>query len=132
MTNLSSPAPAAPARDRISRQLLPDGVEPDPRFTLANERTFLAWIRTSLGFVAAGVGLDVFAAEAFSQPVHTAVTTLLLVLGTLMSLGAVRRWLLVERRMRTGSALHLPLLAPLLGIAGAVVGAALAVVVLAQ
>lgn len=132
MTNLSSPAPAAPARDRISRQLLPDGVEPDPRFTLANERTFLAWIRTSLGFVAAGVGLDVFAAEAFPQPVHTAVTTLLLVLGTLMSLGAVRRWLLVERRMRTGSALHLPLLAPLLGIAGAVVGAALAVVVLAQ
>ena len=34
------------------------GSAPDYRFTLANERTFLAWIRTSLGFMAAGVGLE--------------------------------------------------------------------------
>ena len=29
----------------------------DPRYSLANERTFLAWIRTSLGFLAVGVGV---------------------------------------------------------------------------
>lgn len=29
---------------------------PDPRFSLANERTVLAWLRTSLAFVAAGLG----------------------------------------------------------------------------
>ena len=34
------------------------GTEPDPRFTLANERTFLAWIRTSIAFMAAGVALE--------------------------------------------------------------------------
>lgn len=34
------------------------GEAPDYRFTLANERTFLAWIRTSLGFLAAGVALE--------------------------------------------------------------------------
>ena len=34
------------------------GEAPDYRFSLANERTFLAWIRTALGFLAAGVGLD--------------------------------------------------------------------------
>ncbi|WP_143342795.1 YidH family protein, partial [Crossiella equi] len=34
------------------------GEEPDPRFTLANERTFLAWIRTSLGLMAAGVAVE--------------------------------------------------------------------------
>ena len=33
------------------------GEAPDYRFSLANERTFLAWIRTALGFLAAGVGL---------------------------------------------------------------------------
>ena len=30
-------------------------IEPDYRFTLANERTFLAWQRTSLGLMAAAV-----------------------------------------------------------------------------
>jgi putative membrane protein len=31
--------------------------EPDPRFTLANERTFLAWNRTALALVAAGLAI---------------------------------------------------------------------------
>jgi putative membrane protein len=31
--------------------------EPDPRFSLANERTALAWMRTALALVAAGVGV---------------------------------------------------------------------------
>ena len=32
-------------------------MEPDIRFSLANERTFLSWLRTSIGLVAAGVGV---------------------------------------------------------------------------
>lgn len=35
------------------------GSEPDPRFTLANERTHLAWLRTSLALIAAGVGIEI-------------------------------------------------------------------------
>src|SRR3712207_6999563 len=35
--------------------------EPDPRFSLANERTYLAWVRTALALVAAGVALDALA-----------------------------------------------------------------------
>ena len=31
--------------------------EPDARYTFANERTFLAWIRTALGLVAAGLAI---------------------------------------------------------------------------
>ena len=34
-----------------------DGTEPDPRFTFANERTFLAWSRTALALVVAGLGI---------------------------------------------------------------------------
>ena len=42
------------------------GEEPDPRFSMANERTFLAWIRTSLAFIAGGVAL-----ETFDLPLNT-------------------------------------------------------------
>ena len=34
-----------------------EGTEPDPRFTFANERTFLAWSRTALALVVAGLGV---------------------------------------------------------------------------
>ena len=42
---------------RWPRQVYAVGTEPDPRFSFANERTFLAWIRTALGFLAAGVAI---------------------------------------------------------------------------
>ena len=38
----------------------PEGVEPDYRFTLANERTFLAWIRTALALLGGGLILHQF------------------------------------------------------------------------
>jgi putative membrane protein len=40
-----------------------EGTEPDYRFTLANERTFLAWIRTALALLAGGVLLHQRAAR---------------------------------------------------------------------
>jgi putative membrane protein len=33
------------------------GTEPDARYTFANERTFLAWSRTALALVVAGLGI---------------------------------------------------------------------------
>ena len=37
-----------------ARRVLGPGTEPDPRFSLANERTYLAWWRTGIAGVAAG------------------------------------------------------------------------------
>ena len=37
-----------PSPTRFPKAVYGVGAEPDPRFTLANERTFLAWIRTAL------------------------------------------------------------------------------------
>jgi putative membrane protein len=57
----SDPRPT-PGRSRLAEKLLPGGTEPDPRFTLANERTFLAWIRTSLALLAGGIAVEAFTA----------------------------------------------------------------------
>ena len=69
------------------------GEAPDYRFSLANERTFLAWIRTALGFLAAGVGLDQLAPD-FATPLIREVLALLLCLfaGGLAVYGYLR-WL---------------------------------------
>lgn len=37
---------------------LRDGKDPDPRFSLANERTVLAWVRTASAFIVAGIALE--------------------------------------------------------------------------
>ena len=42
---------------------------PDIRFTLANERTFLAWLRTAIGLIAAGVAVFHFLDESRASTV---------------------------------------------------------------
>ncbi|WP_248122749.1 YidH family protein [Micrococcus lacusdianchii] len=110
---------AAPGRRPWEERLLDGGREPDPRFTLANERTFLAWIRTSLALLAGGVAVEAFAGEMFPPTVRFTLGALLLVVGALLALGAGVRWLRVERAMRNARPLPLPLVVPVL--AGAVV-----------
>ncbi|MFJ2618671.1 YidH family protein [Glutamicibacter sp. NPDC087344] len=114
-------------RSKLARTLLPEGTEPDPRFTLANERTFLAWIRTSLAFLAGGIALEAFTAGTFTSPVRTVLAFFVIGVGMLIALGAGVRWIRVERSMRTGSPLPLPAIIPLLSL-GAVAGAAAAIV----
>ncbi len=89
------------------------GEEPDPRFTLANERTFLAWIRTCLALLAAGVAVEAFV------PASTGAARRLLaggfvVLATFLSAAVFVRWMNVERALRLGKALPVPRLAGLL------------------
>jgi putative membrane protein len=80
------------------------GTEPDPRFTFANERTYLAWNRTGLALVAGGLA----AGQALDFD-HRAVRLLVslppVLLGALIMAFAYRRWEDNERAMR----LHEPL-----------------------
>lgn len=79
-----------------------DEHEPDYRFTLANERTFLAWLRTSLSLLAAGVAV-VQLVPAFPLPGARAVTgALLAVLAVVAAASGVLRWRSVETAIRRG------------------------------
>jgi putative membrane protein len=128
------PPPPGPdsRRSRFAERLLPGGTEPDPRFTLANERTFLAWIRTSLALLAGGIAVEAFTTDVFPEPIRRGLSVLLLLLGMLLSAGSAVRWLRVEASLRSNRPLPLPLIGPLLA-AGCAVAAAvvIAVVVLA-
>ncbi|MEX5296300.1 DUF202 domain-containing protein [Kocuria sp. CPCC 205268] len=126
---MDEPAPE-PERHRLSARVLGGGTEPDPRFTLANERTFLAWIRTSLAFLAGGIAVEAFTEDLFPDAMRTSLAVVLLLLGVLISAGAAWRWVGVERSLRRKSPLPLPLIAPLLGIGGAIASGALVVFVL--
>ncbi|GAA5201914.1 DUF202 domain-containing protein [Arthrobacter gyeryongensis] len=119
-------------RTGVSGRILRGGTEPDPRFTLANERTFLAWIRTSLALLAGGVAVEAFMADLFGPELRKTVAVLLLVLALLVGGGSFFRWLNVERSMRRKDPLPLPWIAPILAIGGALVAAMMVVFVLAR
>jgi putative membrane protein len=76
-----------------------DGEEPDYRFSFANERTYLAWIRTALALLAAGVALDVVDLSIPSAAQHV-LAVLLVGLGMVAAVAAWVRWALAERAMR--------------------------------
>ena len=116
-------------RGALTRRLLPDGVEPDPRFALANERTFLAWVRTALAFIAGGIAVEAFTGDLFPTAIRQILAILLLVLGMLLAGGAAVRWLNVERAMRRKKPLPVPLIVPIVSLVSAVAAGALALVI---
>ena len=80
------------------------GTEPDQRFSLANERTFLAWIRTSLALLAGGVALDTVDIDG-PRGLQTVLAVALVLLGLGCAIASWARWARTERAMRH----HLPL-----------------------
>ncbi|MBX7433997.1 DUF202 domain-containing protein [Mycobacterium sp. Y57] len=77
-----------------------DEQEPDYRFTLANERTFLAWIRTSLALIAGGVALVQFVPSFGIAGVRHVLSLLLTAGGGILAALAVRRWQRIQAAMR--------------------------------
>ncbi|KGN31044.1 membrane protein [Knoellia sinensis KCTC 19936] len=112
-----------------ARRFLGSGSEPDPRFTLANERTFLAWIRTGLALIAGAVALEGFGVN-LDETVRGTLAALLIVVGAVVAIGAGVRWLRVEQAMREGRPLPFPTIIPFLIITLVLAGVILLVLVM--
>lgn len=114
-----------PFKPRWQRQ----GHHPDYRFSLANERTFLAWIRTSLAFMAGAVGIYQFAPDVATPWAREAMAVLLALAGALLAFAAYRRWVSNERAMRSDDALPYTRLLLVVAIFVAIVAAVLGVLI---
>jgi putative membrane protein len=123
-----SPAPGQPAEVAPP----PAGHEPDARYTFANERTFLAWIRTALALVAAGL-----AVIQLLPPFHGirwgrhAIGIPLIVLGAIIAVLSYRDWMANQRAMRRDEPLPRSWLPTVLAVTITAVGVIAAVVVVA-
>src|SRR3546814_17343301 len=94
-----------------TRRLEAEGSDPDPRFSFANERTFLAWIRTSLALIAAGIGVEALV-KTVPEWGRRTLAGFLVLLGGLLADFAFRRWLRSELALRRSTPLRLNQLSP--------------------
>jgi len=102
-----------------------EDTEPDPRYTFANERTFLAWSRTALALVVAGLGVVQLLPPFPGVPWGRHVLGVpLIVFGAVVAVAAYREWVRSQRAMRLRQPLPRSVMPGLL----AVVVAAMAVI----
>ena len=109
---------------------------PDYRFTLANERTLLAWLRTALALVAGGVAVATYAPDLGVPGGSGAVALGLVLIGLATAVAGYRRWRANEDAIRNDRPLPqgglLALLATAVAAAVVVVGVLVAIEVLSR
>jgi putative membrane protein len=103
------------------------GTDPDPRFSYANERTFLAWNRTSLALIAAGLAVTSLLPQFKYEYGRRIIGVPLIALGAWLAFASYRRWIDNERAMRLGHPLP-PSRLPIVLTLGIAIAAALAAV----
>jgi putative membrane protein len=81
------------------------GKEPDVRFSYANERTFLAWNRTALALIAAGLAVTTLLPKLDVDYGRRIIGVPLIALGAYLAWTSYRRWEDNERAMRLGQPL---------------------------
>jgi putative membrane protein len=92
------------------------GQDPDYRFSLANERTFLAWIRTALALLAGGVAAVQLVPAFKFHGGRLILGVTLVVLSIVVAAGSYHRWMANERAMRLGQSLQPSLVPRLLAV----------------
>jgi putative membrane protein len=87
------------------REVREVGATPDYRFSLANERTFLAWIRTALAMVGGGLAVAQFVPQLAIPHVREITAAGLILIGAVAAVRAVDHWVRSELAMRRGQPL---------------------------
>nr|WP_280399293.1 DUF202 domain-containing protein [Nocardia carnea] len=127
--------PMSPLRGGVRESGGGEVAEPGPapidyRFTLANERTFLAWIRTSLGLLAGGVAVHTVVVEHWKTDFRAALAVSCLVLSLLVAVGAYLHWRRIRVAMDEGRPLPGTVLVPILSAGTAFVAVLACVAIL--
>lgn len=99
------------SQTRFPQRLYNQGDEPDARFSLANERTVLAWISTGLALLSVGVAIDSLATP-LSALARQLASGLLLAGGALFPPLAWIGWWRTESALRKGDPLPSPIALP--------------------
>ena len=102
---------------------------PDYRFTLANERTLLAWFRTGLALVAGGVAVATYAPDLGVRWGSAVVALALVLIGLATAAAGYRHWRANEAAIRAGEPLPANCLIPAVAAALAAVVVVVAVLV---
>lgn len=119
------------ARSRKS-PLTEVGTEPDARFSFANERTFLAWIRTAMAFVATGLAVVTLLPALGSEAVTVALGCAFVAVGSAMSATAYGRWERAQRALRLAQPLPPPTFGAVVAYGVAALGTAVVVIAVLQ
>jgi inner membrane protein YidH len=91
--------------------------EPDARFTFANERTFLAWTRTALAFMVAGLGIVQLLPPFPGVPWGRHLLGVpLIVIGAVIAVVSYSQWVRSQRALRLGDPLPRSVLPVILAI----------------
>ena len=103
----------------------------DYRFILANERTFLAWMRTALGLVAGGVALDQFVAVASRSRILGLIAVGIIALGAVVAVVGIIMWRRTDAAMFDGRPLPRTRAVPILGAVFVLLAVAVAIALVA-
>jgi len=109
----------------------PAEIEPDARFTFANERTFLAWTRTALAFMVAGLAVVQLLPPFPGVPWGRHVLGVpLIAIGALIAVVSYGDWVRSQRALRRGEPLPGSVLPKILAASIAIMAGVSAVVLL--
>ncbi|NES14111.1 MULTISPECIES: YidH family protein [Micromonospora] len=114
------------------RELRSVGTTPDYRFSLANERTFLAWLRTGLALIAGGLAAAQFLPKLPLAHLREVISVALLLLGATVAVRAVDHWARTERAIRLNEELPASRFPAVLALIVAIGALLLVVAVLAR
>lgn len=100
--------------------------EVDYRFLLANERTFLAWMRTALALIAGGVALDQFVQVAGARDLVAFLGIFAIMLGAIVAVLGIVQWRRADNAMRNGHRMDSSVTVMIIGVLLAVFALAIA------
>ncbi len=100
--------------------------EVDYRFLLANERTFLAWMRTGLALIAGGVALDQFVQVAGARDLVAFLGIFAIMLGAIVAVLGIVQWRRADHAMRNGQRMDSSITVMIIGVLLAVFALAIA------